>query len=53
MITAIILISLGAIALTLFLIEKVRRYSLKATIIKSIASFLADSTRLESMSLSL
>ena len=40
MITAIILISLGAIALTLFLIEKVRRYSLKATIIKSIASLL-------------
>ena len=34
------LLCLGAIALTLFLIEKTRRYSVRATLIKSIASLL-------------
>lgn len=40
MIVCIILLSLGAIALTLFLLEKVRRYSVKATMIKAITSLL-------------
>ena len=35
----IILIVLGAICLTLFLIEKVRKYSIKATLIKATTSF--------------
>jgi len=36
----ILLMSLGAVALTLFLCEKIRKYSVKATMIKSIASLL-------------
>ena len=36
----IILLVLGAICLTLFLIEKVRKYSIKATLIKATTSFL-------------
>ena len=35
----IILLALGAICLTLFLIEKVRKYSIKATLIKATTSF--------------
>ena len=36
----ILIIALGAIALVLFLCEKLRKYSVKATMIKSITSFL-------------
>ena len=38
MVVVIILLSLGLIFLTLFLIEKVRRYSLKETLLKAITS---------------
>ena len=40
MAVCIILIALGAICLTLFLIEKIRKYSVKATMIKATTSFL-------------
>lgn len=40
LVICIVLICLGAIALTLFLLEKVRKYSVKATMIKSVASLL-------------
>ena len=40
MVISILIMVLGAVALTLFICEKVRKYSVKATIIKSIASFL-------------
>ena len=40
MVVCIILLALGAISLTLFLIEKIRRYSLKETIIKACTSML-------------
>ena len=40
MVICIILIALGMVALTLFLIEKVRKYSLKAMLIKATASIL-------------
>ena len=39
MVICIILLALGAICLTLFLIEKVRKYSIKATLIKATTSF--------------
>ena len=39
MVLCIILLVLGAICLTLFLIEKVRKYSIKATLIKATTSF--------------
>ncbi len=38
MIVCIILLSLGAISLALFLCEKVRKYSVKATLVKAVAS---------------
>lgn len=40
LILCILFMSLGAIALTLFLIEKTRKYSVKATMIKSVCSLL-------------
>ena len=40
MIVCVVILALGALCLTFFLIEKVKAYSLKATIIKSITSFL-------------
>ena len=40
MVICIIILTLGAICLTLFLIEKIRRYSVKATMIKATTSFL-------------
>ena len=40
MIVPIILISLGALVLTFFLIEKIKAYSLKAVALKTIASLL-------------
>ena len=40
MVICIMIIALGAIALTLFLLEKVRHYSVKETMIKSVVSFL-------------
>lgn len=44
LILAIIFICLGAICLTLFLLEKVRKYSVKATMIKSVTSLLFIAT---------
>ncbi len=38
LILCIVFMALGAIALTLFLIEKIRKYSVKATMIKSVCS---------------
>lgn len=40
MVICILILVLGAIALTLFLLEKIRKYSVKETMIKSIVSFL-------------
>ena len=40
MIVSIVLLALGSISLTLFLLEKVRSYSVKATLIKAVTSFL-------------
>ena len=40
MVICILIIVLGVIALTLFLLEKVRKYSVKETMIKSVVSFL-------------
>lgn len=40
MVVCIVLIVLGVICLTLFLIEKIRKYSVKATMIKATTSFL-------------
>ena len=40
MAVCIVLLVLGAISLTLFLIEKIRRYSLKETAIKGVTSLL-------------
>ena len=39
MVVCIVLLVLGAICLTLFLVEKVRKYSIKATLIKATTSF--------------
>jgi len=40
MVVCIVLLALGAICLTLFILEKIKKYSVRATIIKSVTSLL-------------